>query len=167
MKWRVRGRGDDFSVTSFISGMVGEEDIKPAPADTFYDLAMTANTPSVRLHGTKMLAYLGDERVVEGLEKLRAEGREEMADAIEQIALAARPLRVCSVQSKLDAGNPGRMNIKACVYNAGPSPIERPFVTAYAKLLDASNETRWDLREGLPPQERYHYQRHDRGTPRG
>lgn len=150
VKWRVRGRGDDFSVTSFISGMIGEEDVKPAAADTFYDLAMTANTPSVRLHGTKMLAYLGDERVVDGLEKLRAEGREEMADTIEQIALASRPLRVCSVHSEPDPDNPGRLNVKACVYNAGPSEVAQPFVTAYAKLLDASSETRWALREGLP-----------------
>ncbi|MFW5740850.1 MAG: hypothetical protein ACOC1F_10845, partial [Myxococcota bacterium] len=113
-------------------------------------LAMTANTPSVRLHGTKMLAYLGDERVVEGLEKLRDDGHEEMADTIEQIALAARPLRVCSVQSKLDPADDSKLNIKACVFNAGPTEIPKPFVTAYARLLDAASETRWALREGLP-----------------
>jgi len=150
VKWRVRGRGDDYSVTSFVSGMIGQDDVKPAPADAFYKLSMTANTPSVRLHGTKMLAYLGDERVAEGLEKLREEGREEMAETVEQIALAASPLRVCSVNAQLDPNNKGQMIVKACVFNAGPTDVPQAMVTAHAKLLDASNENRWALREGLP-----------------
>jgi len=150
VKWRVRGRGDDFSVTSFISGMIGQDDLKSAPADTFYKLAMTANTPSVRLHGTKMLAYLGDERVTEGLEKLRSEGQEEMTDTIEQIAIASRPLRVCSVRTEVDSEEEDKLNVKACVFNAGASEVPRPFVVAHAKLLDASREARWELREGLP-----------------
>ena len=149
VKWRVRGRGDDYSVTSFVSGMIGQDDVKTAPADAFYKLSITANTPSVRLHGTKMLAYLGDERVSEGLEKLREEGREDMADTVEQIALAARPLRVCSVSAQLDPNNKGQMVVKACVFNAGPTEVPQAMVTAHAKLLDASNENRWALREGL------------------
>jgi hypothetical protein len=150
VKWRVRGRGDDYSVTSFVSGMLGQEDAKPAPADEFYKLSMTANTPSVRLHGTKMLAYLGDERVGEGLEKLRQEGREEMADTIEQIGMAARPLRVCSVRSEVDPKNAGQLVVKACVFNASRAEVTRPMVTARAKLSDASSEARWSLPEDLP-----------------
>ncbi len=149
VKWRVRGRGDDFAVTSFVSGMIGQE-AKPAPADEFYKLSMTANTPSVRLHGTKMLAYLGDERVVEGLEKLRQEGREEMADTVEQIAAASRPLRVCSVQSNPDPADKGRLVVKACVYNASPVQVSRPWVTATAKLVESETEARWSLPEDLP-----------------
>ncbi len=151
VKWRVRGRGDDFTVTSFISGMIGQEDVKPAPADAFYKLSMTANTPSVRLHGTKMLAYLGDERVREGLEKLEQESREEMVETLEQITRAARPLRVCSVRSEVDPSNDGLLVVKACVFNAGLTKAQRPMVTAYAKLLDASNESRWQVREDIPP----------------
>jgi hypothetical protein len=149
VKWRVRGRGDDFAVTSFVSGMIGQE-AKPAPADEFYKLSMTANTPSVRLHGTKMLAYLGDERVVEGLEKLRQEGREEMADTVEQIAAASRPLRVCSVQSNPDPADKGRLIVKACVYNASPVQVPRPWVTATAKLVESATDARWSLPEDLP-----------------
>ncbi|HPB94413.1 MAG TPA: hypothetical protein PKW66_00795 [Polyangiaceae bacterium] len=149
VKWRVRGRGDDYSVTSFVSGMLGQE-AKPAPADAFYKLSMTANTPSVRLHGTKMLAYLGDERVAEGLEKLRQEGREEMVESIEQIVQATRPLRVCSVQANLDPADPHRFVVKACVFNASSSPMTRPWITATAKLEDSTTEARWPLPEDLP-----------------
>jgi len=149
VKWRVRGRGDDFVVRSFIEGMLGQ-DAKSAPADAFYKLSMTANTPSVRVHGTKMLAYLGDERVAEGLDKLRQEGREEWSDTVEQIAAAAHALRVCSVQSAVDPGDSTSLVVKACVYNAGAVRASRPWMTATATLESSTSVGRWSLAEDLP-----------------
>ena len=151
VKWRVRGRGDDFSVTSFVSGSIGDESIAPAPSDAFYKLSMTANTPAVRLHGTTMLAYLGDARVREAIDKLRAEGREDMADALEKLDLASRPLRVCSVRATPDATKQGTLNVQACVFNASKAVVPAPTVTARAALGDQVREARWGLRADLDP----------------
>lgn len=159
VKWRVRGRGDDFTVTSFVTGQLGDAGIEPAPADAFYKLAMTANTPSVRMHGTKMLAYLGDPRVSEGLDKLRSEPQsgqseqqaEQLATTLEQIASAARPLRVCSTVVEKSLQNPQQFVVKACVFNAGDTPIDQSLITAQAKLDDDIVHSRWTFTDKLAP----------------
>lgn len=159
VKWRVRGRGDDFTVTSFVTGQLGDSGIEPAPADAFYKLAMTANTPSVRVHGTKMLAYLGDPRVTEGLDKLRSEPQsgqseeqaEQLATTLDQIATAARPLRVCSTIVEKSLQNPQQFVVKACVFNAGDTPIDQSLITAQANFNDNVVHNRWTLTDKLAP----------------
>ncbi|MCL2823647.1 MAG: hypothetical protein FWD57_06620, partial [Polyangiaceae bacterium] len=148
VKWRISGRGDDYVVKSFVDGTIGQG-TKPAAADAFYTLTMTANTPSVRLHGAMMLAYLGDARVVEGLEKLRREGRPEQEDMVLQIEAASQALRVCSVYSAPDPGDASKLVVKACVYNSASVDATRPWVTARAQFGSVSSDARWPLPEDL------------------
>lgn len=150
VKWRVRGRGDDFRVNSFIKGQLGQDMLEPAPADAFYKLVMTANTPSVRLHGAKMLAYLGDSRVTEGIEKLRQEHREEMTSTIDQIAQATRALRVCHTTVE-PADQTSKLRVTACVFNAGATIARKPLVTAQVVREGEGVESRWSLPEDLAP----------------
>jgi hypothetical protein len=112
---------------------------------------MTASTPAVRLHGTTMLAYLGDNRVREAIDKLRAEGREDIAGELEKLDLASRPLRVCSVRATTDPSKQGSLNVEACVFNAGNGAVPAPTVTARAALGDQVREARWGLRTDLAP----------------
>ena len=150
VKWRVRGRGDDFAVNSFVKGSLGNG-VEPAPADAFYKLALSANTQSVRLHGTKMLAYLGDDRVAEGLEKLRVDGAFESDDTALQIAAASHPLRVCAIQSDPDPSDDSKLVVKACVYNAASVPATRPWITATASFSASTSAFgRWPMPEDLP-----------------
>ncbi len=151
VKWRVKGRGDDFRVKSFVSGMLGDPGAGPASADAFYELSTTARTPSVRVHGAKMLAYLGDSRVADTLEKLRRAGHPEFADTLEQIAQATRPLRVCGVRANPATGVEQALRVEACVFNAGTEGKESPLVTARSHRADQMRESRWTVETTIAP----------------
>jgi hypothetical protein len=138
VKWRTKGKGDDFMVTSSISGKVGDEGLGAAPADAFHKL-LSAHTPSVRLHGAKMLAWLGDPRAQGAIEQLEREHREDMTPTLAMLSDAVRSMRVCSLRvTKSD--KPGHANVEACVFNASQETRERPAVVV--RSADG-HEERW------------------------
>jgi hypothetical protein len=147
VKWRVKGRGDDFTVMSSITGKVGESGVEPAPADAFHKL-LGAHTPSVRLHGAKMLAWLGDARAGEAIEKLEREHREEMTPTLVMLSDAIRPVRVCN--AKITPGSsPSTVRVEACVFNASTETRDRPAVVARYYKGSVSQETRWIVEASL------------------
>lgn len=148
IKWRVKGRGDDFAVTSFVSGKLGDPGINPAPADAFYKL-LFAHTPVVRAHGAMMLAYLGDGRTREAVEKLEREGNPETLPTLAQIADAARLLRVCSVKIAPAPGPATALRLEACVFNASTETRNRPMITARVRTGQERMETRWEVEASL------------------
>lgn len=150
VKWRTKGRGDDFSVTSFVPGLLTDQGVEPAPADAFYKLSMTANTPSVRLHGAMMLAYLGDARVSEALEKLRNEGREEMAETLDLLAQATRPVRVCQVRASAAPQQQSALQVEACVFNASQQDKLDPIIAVTTTREGETRQSRWNLGAVLP-----------------
>ena len=148
VKWRIKGRGDDFSVTSSIAGSVGEDGVEPAPADTFQKL-LSARTPSVRLHGAKMLAWLGDPHAREAIEALEKEHREDMAPTLAKLADAVRPVRVCA--PKLSQGpTPTSVRLEACVFNASTEQHDRPALVVRTWQGEVAQETRWIVEASLP-----------------
>ncbi|MBI5535492.1 MAG: hypothetical protein HY898_22370 [Deltaproteobacteria bacterium] len=149
IKWRVKGKGDDYVVTSSITGKVGEAGLAPAPADAFHKL-LTAHTPSVRLHGAKMLAYLGDPRAREAIEQLEKEHREEMASTLSLLADAVRSMRVCSVRAVSNA-SPGHVNVEACVFNASNETRDRPAVVVRTLQGSTTQESRWIVEASIAP----------------
>jgi len=151
VKWRVKGRGDDYRVKSFVTGMIGDPGVKPAPADAFFELSTTARTPAVRVHGAKMLAWLGDHRVAQALEKLRRDDRDGFADIIDQIVEASRPLRVCAVRANPTADAARVLRVEGCVFNAGAEAVEAPLVAATSRLADQTFESRWTVDATIAP----------------
>jgi len=151
VKWRVKGRGDDYRVKSFVAGLLGEPGAKPAPADAFYELSTTARTPAVRVHGVTMLAWMGDSRAAEALEKLRRDSRGEFVETLDQIGEAARPLRVCAVRANAAADVPQSLRVEACVFNAGTEGRESPLITARSRLADQVHESRWTVDATIAP----------------
>lgn len=151
VKWRVKGRGDDYRVKSFIAGTLGDPGTKPAPADSFYELSTTARTPAVRVHGVKMLAWLGDSRVAEVLDKLKKDGREELGDTLDQIAEASRPLRACAVRANPALDQDRTLRVEACVFNAGTEGKESPLVTVRSRRDDQIRESRWTVDTTIAP----------------
>ncbi len=151
VKWRVKGRGDDYRVKSFVTGMIGDPGVKPAPADVFFELSTTAHTPAVRVHGAKMLAWLGDHRVAQALEKLRRDNRDDFVDVLDQIAEASRPLRVCAVRANPATDAARVLRVEACVFNAGAEAVEAPLVAATSRLADQVFESRWTVDATIAP----------------
>jgi hypothetical protein len=149
VKWRVKGRGDDFAVTSSITGKVGESGLAAAPADSFFKL-LGAHTPSVRLHGAKMLAWLGDPRAQNAIEQLEREHREDMASTLALLADAVRSMRVCSVRTSR-ATQPSSLNVEACVFNASQETRERPAIVVRSLRGSSTQETRWVVEASIPP----------------
>jgi len=149
VKWRIKGRGDDYTVTSSVSGKVGEGGVQPAPADAFQKL-LSARTPSVRLHGAKMLAWLGDPRAREAVEELEREHRQDMEQSLSLLADALRPVRVC--QPRITQGpTSSSVRLEACVFNASNEAHDRPALVARTGQGMDEQETRWIVEAPLPP----------------
>jgi hypothetical protein len=148
IKWRTKGKGDDFTVTSFVTGKLGDSNIDPAPADAFAKLLM-AHTPVVRLHGAKMLAWLGDPRARDAIDRLARESSEEMTPTLNLLSDAVRSVRVCSVHARPAASDPSAFEVQACVFNASDQPCDRPMVTAKSGQGQSVRETRWTVEAKL------------------
>lgn len=149
VKWRLKGRGDDYTVTSSVSGRVGEAGVQAAPADAFQKL-LSARTPSVRLHGAKMLAWLGDPRAREAIEVLEREHRQDMEQSLSLIADALRPVRVC--QPRITQGpTSSSVRLEVCVFNASDEAHDRPALVARTGRGQEEQETRWIVEAPLPP----------------
>ena len=136
-------------VVSSISGKVGEGGLKPAPADAFHKL-LEAHTPGVRLHGAKMLAWLGDPRAREAIEQLEREHRQEMTPTLAMLADAVRSMRVCSVKTS-PADKTANVEVEACVFNASAETRDRPTVVVRSQLGEAAHEARWIVEASLAP----------------
>ncbi len=150
VRWRVKGRGDDYVVTSYVSGRLGDDGLKAAPADAFWKL-LTARTPAVRLHGATMLAYLGDTRADEALRIVRDEERGEQTSSLEMLEHALRPLRTCGVRAIPTTDEGGTIRVEACIFNASAQPKVRPMVTARVHQGESVDETRWIVETAIPP----------------
>lgn len=149
VKWRTKGRGDEYTVTSSVSGKLGESGVQPAPADAFQKL-LNARTPSVRLHGAKMLAWLGDPRAREAVELLEREHRQDMEQSLSLIADALRPVRVC--QPRITQGpTSSSVRLEVCVFNASEEAHDRPALVARTGQGMDVQETRWIVEAPLPP----------------
>lgn len=151
VKWRVKGRGERFEVKSYVEGLLSDAGTRPAPAEAFWELSTTARTTGVRVHATKMLAYLGDGRTAEALEKLRAEAKVEFGDVMDQIGEAARPVRVCGVKASAAEDGTQALRVEACVFNAGKEAKESPMVTARSQRDGTIRESRWAVETSIAP----------------
>lgn len=128
IKWSATARGSDVSFENPLPGSLGAQGEGAAPANLLFDL-LKANHRPVRLHGARLLAFLGDPRAPAALAELVEAGREEEAPFLSRVASALRELRVCDV--KID-GPLGAQQLAACVHNTGQVPVSDTRLTVRA-----------------------------------
>ncbi|MBX3182330.1 MAG: hypothetical protein KIT72_09235 [Polyangiaceae bacterium] len=121
IKWGVEARGTEFEPLNAPTGTISPSGEGAAAADLLAEL-LKANHRPVRLHGARLLAYLGDSRALGAATELREALREDEAAFLDRVLWASRPLRVCQLRVE-PTGNPRA--VQACVYNDEGAPRER------------------------------------------
>ena len=106
VKWRVRAPGTEMRIDSDVRGKLGDG-LQPAPAEAFWKLVDAARYRVVRLHAASMLAYLGDPRAMEALDRIGPPAGADEERTVARIRRAISSARVC------DLGK----NETACVFN--------------------------------------------------
>lgn len=117
--WRANGEGTSFEVLAPDLGKLDERGLQTAPADAFDRLARERQR-ALRLHGSMMLAFLGDERARQHAVELKAEGRELEGPYLERVLQASTPLRVCEVLRSREGTTSHA--IECCVQNTSKRP---------------------------------------------
>lgn len=113
IKWRVKGRGTSFHIST--QDAVPIDDGQIAPADAFAKL-LDARTRSVRIHGAMMLARMRDQRATEAIARLREDATDDEASTLTSLGRAAAPVFVCDVELTTDED--GRAAVSACAMNS-------------------------------------------------
>jgi hypothetical protein len=112
IKWSTEARGTEFEIQVPDFGMLGTDGQGSAPRDALAEL-LSANHRPVRLHGARMLSYLGDPRGRQGALELKDAMRAAEGPYLRRVLAATAELRVCDVQRAEDG------SVSACVFNAG------------------------------------------------
>lgn len=137
IKWHVEERGTTFKIHPPTSnGLTIDEAIGylgegAAAAGAFVELLHANNRP-VRLHAAMMLAYLGDKRARSGVVELGEALRDSETGYLRRLLEATADQIACQIELA-PSGDP--RTLRACVFNAGASPVVNP--NALLHLLDA------------------------------
>lgn len=157
IKWSAEARGTEFELATPDFGTLGPDGQGSAPAGAFAEL-LHANHRPVRLHGARMLSYLGDPRGRTGALELKDAMRAAEGPYIRRILAATADLRVCDVSLSGDG------TVGACVYNSSDEAEENVGVklSVLSGSLDTSHplshppellaETKWHLPGALDVQ---------------
>lgn len=158
IKWTVEAEGTSFELHSPIEGTIGPAGEGAAPTNLLAEL-LKANHRPVRLHGARMLAYLGDPRAREAAVTLGEALREDEAPYLRRLLQATGEVRVCQVQVSRSA--PRRLD--ACIFNGSRDQASDLgfLVRALASPVDPTQPTgapptvlasrKWRVPEALPP----------------
>jgi len=112
IKWSTEARGTEFEIQAPDLGVLGPNGEGAAPADAMAEL-LEANHRPVRLHGARLLSYLGDPRGRAGALALKDALRAAEGPYLRRVLAATDEVRICD----LDRKTPGEVGV--CVYNAG------------------------------------------------
>ncbi len=118
IKWATEARGTDYELSVPDLGFVSADTGGAAPANAFAEL-LEANHRPVRLHGARMLAYLGDARGRAGALALKDALRAAEGPYLRRVLEATGEERVCDLRVE-PTGSGQRLS--ACVFNAGSEP---------------------------------------------
>jgi hypothetical protein len=140
VKWRVRAPGTEMRIDSEVGGKLGDG-LEPAPADAFWKLVESARYRVVRLHAASMLAYLGDPRAMEALDRIGPPVGAAEERTVARIRRAISSTKVC------DLGK----SETACVFNG--STTERGSLELLEIADDGSNGRTWQVDETVPVHE--------------
>ncbi len=143
IKWGVEARGTEFEPLNAPAGSISPSGEGAASADLLAEL-LKANHRPVRLHGARLLAYLGDARALGAATELREALREDEAAFLDRVLWASRQLRVCQLRVE-PTGSPRA--VQACVYNGEAAPRERVGL----KLRALASEVLSDSPVAAPP----------------
>lgn len=131
IKWHVQARGTRFLVHNPTREVLTDRTRDFAPADAFARLLESANFRPVRLHGSLMLAFLGDARAAQGALGLKDALREAEAPYLDRVLSTQGDVITCDLR----AAPEGRKRaLSACVYNRGKQRQEH--VTLKGRALD-------------------------------
>lgn len=160
VKWRIRAPGTEMILDVDARGRLdGPEGA--APADAFFDLATRARFASVRLHGATMLAYLGDPRTGEVVDRLAADGIGDEA-TVGRIRRAVAPLVACDLGARradlaggatgggatpLDPAAPSQPSV--CVFNR-TSEVQSDLELLELVAEPGRQPRRWSIDDALP-----------------
>jgi hypothetical protein len=118
LKWSTDAEGTEIEIQGPALGSLGAEGESAAPSDRFVDLLKAQNRP-VRMHGAKMLAFLGDPRARDGALALREALREDEAPYLGRLLQAVGDLKVCRLEVRDEREN---RHVHGCLYNASAEP---------------------------------------------
>lgn len=117
VKWHVEARGTSFVVHNPIREVLGASGAY-APAAEFAEL-LKANHRPVRLHGSMMLAFLGDQRAKGGAVKLQEALRESEQPYLERVLQTQGDMISCDWRASAE----GRVRqVRACAFNQSNNP---------------------------------------------
>lgn len=113
IKWSVEARGSSFDLDRPLPGDIGLAGEGAAPTNALAEL-LEANHRPVRLHGARLLAYLGDPRAKQAALTLKDAMREEEAPYLDRLLRALADVTTCSLEV---SGSGSERVVNACVFN--------------------------------------------------
>jgi hypothetical protein len=113
LRWHVEGRGSSFDVIAPDLGTLAADGSDTAPADALARLASEGARP-IRLHATRLLAFLGDARAESAASALRSSASPAEADYLERVLRPVPDLGACALNVVHEAD---RWRVEACAYN--------------------------------------------------
>jgi hypothetical protein len=118
LKWHVEGRGTSFDVVGPDLGTLAPDGSDAASADAFAALA-SEGPRAVRLHATRLLAFLGDGRAQAAALALRPMASAGEAAYLDRVA-SARDVAACRLAVTRESSN--RWRLQACLFNRARVP---------------------------------------------
>lgn len=119
VKWHVEGRGTSFDIVAPDHGTLAANGSNAAPADAFAALA-SEGPRAVRLHATRLLAFLGDPRATGAALALRSTASPAEADYLDRSALPASEVAACRIEASPESA--GTWRLAACLFNRSARP---------------------------------------------
>jgi hypothetical protein len=113
IRWHVEGRGSSFDVIAPDLGTLAADGSDAAPADALARLASDGARP-IRLHATRLLAFVGDARAESAARALRSSASPAEADYLERVLRPMPDLGACALEVAHEAN---RWRVEACAYN--------------------------------------------------
>lgn len=118
-RWHVEGRGTSYDIVAPDHGTLAANGSNAAPADAFAALA-GEGPRAVRLHATRLLAFLGDERAQAAAHSLRGAASSAESDYLDRIASPARDVLACRLEVSPEPS--GEWRLAACLFNRAEQP---------------------------------------------
>jgi hypothetical protein len=118
-RWHVEGRGTSFDIIAPDHDALAANGSNAAPADAFAALA-GEGPRAVRLHATRLLAFLGDARAEGAARSLRATASPAESDFLDRIALPQNGVATCRVDVRPEGS--GEWRLDACLFNRSAQP---------------------------------------------
>jgi hypothetical protein len=118
-KWHVEGRGTSFDIIAPDHDTLAANGSNAAPAEAFAALAREGPR-AVRLHATRLLAFLGDARAEGAARSLRSTASPAESDYLDRIAAPPRDVAACRVDVSPESS--GEWRLEACLFNRSAQP---------------------------------------------